>query len=962
MSILHTFITIDLETTGLDPNDAEILEIGAVRMDHGEIKDTFQSYVKPKAGIPEEIISLTGITESTVADAPAADIVLDKLLEFMGNTPVIAHHGRFVERFLSAQASVTFHNTLHSARDLARTALPGLLDHKLESLAAHFGIESNHSQKALGDAEVLAGVYASVVDHLRGVSLGIKQQLLQLVQGTRCDLIPILIDLANEAIKTEFLSRIPGGQLPTLPVAGNLGGEEVDSIPAMDKRPLDVEAIAALFEPEGLFDKRIPDYEFRQEQVEMVRAVSESINKGQFLAVEAGTGVGKSIGYLTPSIMHAVMNSARVIVSTNTKNLQEQLFFKDLPALAEILDVPFRYALLKGRSNYICLNRWGAALSNVEALFSEEERIAALPLVIWAEKTQTGDINENSAFDRGRNGGVWAKICSDSGFCRNQKCRNNGRCFANNIRKSAHRSHVVVVNHSLLFSDLASENAILGDYQHLVLDEAHNVEKIAAHYLGRELSIWRIKNLTDQLRSPGFTGTGTLPALQHWMAVAKLDTATMKAFDVGIGTAKDAAESLWLEAQTFFQALTEAMAAKAGNSGNTYTEKIRYRSGEPVFEGLETVLNSFTDAISDMKGRLEALSDWLRQLSEDSFPNQDELRGELEGRIEECRGILDDLKVLTSAQDESTVYWMELPARDSSVDTRLLSVPLNVSELLRETLYEGMDTICFTSATLGIRGKLTYFLRRMGLDTLPEDKIRSLCLGSPFDYERQALVCIPEFLPSPKSSEFQEAVNKTLQGLALSARRGTLALFTSYGMLNRTYNAIRSALQSEGILLLGQGIDGSRTNITDRFKENNEAMLLGTDSFWEGIDVPGEALQILGIVRLPFAVPSDPIVAAHMEELEKQGKNPFLHYSVPEAILKFRQGFGRLIRKKTDRGVVVVMDSRVLTTRYGRAFLEALPVAHTSFKNHDDMIEKIGSWFADEPEKADALQSVGSSV
>jgi len=181
-------------------------------------------------------------------------------------------------------------------------------------------------------------------------------------------------------------------------------------------------------------------------------------------------------------------------------------------------------------------------------------------------------------------------------------------------------------------------------------------------------------------------------------------------------------------------------------------------------------------------------------------------------------------------------------------------------------------------------------------------------------------------------------------------------------MLNRTYNAIRSALQSEGILLLGQGIDGSRTNITDRFKENNEAMLLGTDSFWEGIDVPGEALQILGIVRLPFAVPSDPIVAAHMEELEKQGKNPFLHYSVPEAILKFRQGFGRLIRKKTDRGVVVVMDSRVLTTRYGRAFLEALPVAHTSFKNHDDMIEKIGSWFADEPEKADALQSVGSSV
>ncbi|HCR18236.1 MAG TPA: hypothetical protein DIU35_12205, partial [Candidatus Latescibacteria bacterium] len=578
-----------------------------------------------------------------------------------------------------------------------------------------------------------------------------------------------------------------------------------------------------------------------------------------------------------------------------------------------------------------------------------EERIAAIPLVIWAEQTQTGDINENTAFDRGRSVGLWAKICSDSGFCRSQRCRNNGRCFANNIRKSAHRSHVVVVNHSLLFSDIASEHAILGDYQHLVLDEAHNVEKIAAHYLGRELSIWRVKNLTDQLRSPGFTGTGTLPALQHWMSVAGLDTTTLKAFDVGIGTAKDATETLWLNSQTFFQDLTEKTIARAGNAKHAYTEKIRYRPGEPVFEGLGASLGSFAEAISDMQGRLEALSDWLRQLSEDSFPNQDELRNELEGRTDECRAILDDLEFLTGAEDGSTVYWMELPGRDSSVDTRLLSVPLNVSELLHETLYEGMDTICFTSATLGIRGKLTYFLRRMGLDTLP-DKVRSLCLGSPFDYDSQALVCTPEFMPSPKSMEFQSAVDDTLQNLAVHVRRGTLALFTSYGMLNRTYNTIRSALQSEGILLLGQGIDGSRTNITDRFKENEQAMLLGTDSFWEGIDVPGEALQILGIVRLPFAVPSDPIVAAHMEELEKQGKNPFLHYSVPEAILKFRQGFGRLIRKKSDKGAVIVLDSRVLSTRYGRAFLEALPVAHRSFKNQSEMIEKIQSWFSDPSE------------
>ena len=949
MSILRTFITLDLETTGLDPNEAEILEIGAVRYAEGERRDHFHSYAKPSGNIPEEIVKLTGITESDVQNAPSIGTVLDELWEFIGETPVVAHHGRFEERFLTAQTTTTFHNTLHSTRDLALAALPTLSNYKLESLATHFGVYSAEARKALADAEILAGTYLAVVDHLRDVSLGLKQQLLQLVQGTRSSLVPILVDLGNEAVKREFLSRIPGGSIPPLPVAGNLGGEDVEPAPTVEKQPVDVTEISEMFEPGGKFDQAIPDYEFRNEQVEMVKAVAESINDNRFLAVEAGTGVGKSIGYLTPAILHSVLNSARVIVSTNTKNLQEQLFYKDLPALAGILDVPFRYALLKGRSNYICLNRWGAAFTNVETMFTEEERIAAIPLVIWAEQTQTGDINENTAFDRGRSVGLWAKICSDSGFCRSQRCRNNGRCFANNIRKSAHRSRVVVVNHSLLFSDIASEHAILGDYQHLVLDEAHNVEKIAAHYLGRELSIWRVKNLTDQLRSPGFTGTGTLPALQHWMSVAGLDTTTLKAFDVGIGTAKDATETLWLNSQTFFQDLTEKTIARAGNAKHAYTEKIRYRPGEPVFEGLGASLGSFAEAISDMQGRLEALSDWLRQLSEDSFPNQDELRNELEGRTDECRAILDDLEFLTGAEDGSTVYWMELPGRDSSVDTRLLSVPLNVSELLHETLYEGMDTICFTSATLGIRGKLTYFLRRMGLDTLP-DKVRSLCLGSPFDYDSQALVCTPEFMPSPKSMEFQSAVDDTLQNLAVHVRRGTLALFTSYGMLNRTYNTIRSALQSEGILLLGQGIDGSRTNITDRFKENEQAMLLGTDSFWEGIDVPGEALQILGIVRLPFAVPSDPIVAAHMEELEKQGKNPFLHYSVPEAILKFRQGFGRLIRKKSDKGAVIVLDSRVLSTRYGRAFLEALPVAHRSFKNQSEMIEKIQSWFSDPSE------------
>jgi predicted DnaQ family exonuclease/DinG family helicase len=818
-------------------------------------------------------------------------------------------------------------------------------DHQPEALAEAFGLSVEGKHKALRDAEILVGTYLHTLEALRGASFTAKQQMLRLLNGTHSDLLPILVALGNEAAKLEVRSAIARGDLDSTSFNAmfNIGGEEAGAQVA-GGAPLDVEEIGAMFDPGGLLAQKSPVYEYRPQQTEMARAVASALNNAQLLVAEAGTGVGKSMAYLVPAVLHAVENNVRIVVSTNTKNLQEQLFFKDLPDLETILDTPFRYALLKGRGNYICLNRWDSVLTNLDALLSDEERRAALPLVLWAEQTKTGDISENVAFDLSRSGGLWAKVCSDSGYCRNQRCRNNGRCLAGEARKAAQRAHIVVVNHSLLFSDVASDNAVLGEYRHLVLDEAHNVERTAAHYLGRELSVWRVKNLSDQLCSPGLPDTGTLPALRHWVGTADLEAADLKSFDLAIGTATNAAAEAYERAQAFFQSLTEEM-RQGGSSSGAYTEKLRYRPGEPVFDDLRDPLDAFLDAGADLEKSLADLGSWLRGLRENTFPNQDEVCAELEGRREQCQELANDLDYLTDAKEETTVYWMELPTREGSMDTRIFGVPLNVSDVLREALYEQMESIVFTSATLGIRGKLVYFLRRMGLEGLEEDRVSQLCLGSPFDYDQQALVCALPFMPSPKSPGFQEAVDSFLEDLATGVQRGTLALFTSYSMLNRTHSALRTPLKSQGIPLLGQGIDGGRTSITDRFKLEGQAMLLGTDSFWEGIDVPGEALQILGIVRLPFAVPSEPLVAAQMEELEKQGKNSFLHYSVPEAILKFRQGFGRLIRNKTDRGAVVILDSRVLNTRYGRAFLEALPAGHQCFNTQGEAIGAIKDWF-----------------
>ncbi|MBS11289.1 MAG: hypothetical protein CME19_06780 [Gemmatimonadetes bacterium] len=956
LSILDTFVTLDIETTGLNLRTSEILEIGAVRVVDGQIEERLHTYVRPVGDVPEEISRLIGVSKSDLSDAPRWGNAAGQLRSFIGVLPIVAYAGSFEARFLGAQSTIPVDDNMVGLRDLARALLPEVADHRPDTLAAYFEVESSSEDKSLREAEELAGIFLGLVQKLRALPLTTKQQMLRLLTGTGSDLLPVLVAIGNEAASQDA----PMSSSLVAPAGEDLFKREKDdgvSAPEPTYKEIDLNEVEGIFAPDGKIAQRNSAYEHREQQVEMARAVGDAFNKGQILAVEAGTGVGKSLGYLAPAILYAAQNQARVVVSTNTKNLQEQLFAKDLPQMAQTLDETFRFELLKGRGNYICLNRWSSAMANLDAALSIDERIAALPLVVWSTQTRSGDIAEHGGFDPARAGSLWAKVCSDSGFCRSQKCKTNGRCYANNVRRRALKAHVVVVNHSLLFSDLSTENGILGEYDHLIVDEAHNVERVASSYLGRELNIWRVKNLCDTLRSPGLTNTGTLPALKHWMNLGELKDAEVKGFEVGIGGAEAAIEDLWMNAQAFFQDLTQSAREQSGNSRARYTEKLRYKADDDPFANVMESLGEFSDATQKAGLELHKLSNWMKDLKDDAFPNQDDIKNELDARITDCSELLDDIGDLTDPDYEGWVYWMELPGREESSDTRLFSAPLRVAEQLDEALYSRMHTIVFTSATLGIRGRLIYFLRRMGLEGADEDRVTSLCLGSPFDYDRQALVCTAGFMPSPKDDRFQDAVDGVVRELAVDVNRGTLILYTSYSMLNKTYGALKLDLSSRDTLLLGQGKDGSRQHITERFKENRSSVLLGTDSFWEGVDLPGDALEILGIVRLPFAVPTDPLVEAQMEELQKQGKDPFIHYSVPEAILKFRQGFGRLIRNATDRGVVIVMDNRVTSTKYGKAFLESLPAPARTFTSREEMTQTIRQWFAETESIAQASEA-----
>jgi len=507
----------------------------------------------------------------------------------------------------------------------------------------------------------------------------------------------------------------------------------------------------------------------------------------------------------------------------------------------------------------------------------------------------------------------------------------------------------VVINHSLLFSDLASDNGVLGDYRHLILDEAHNVEKVAAQYLGREFSIWRIRNLVQRLYSKNGMETGLLVNLRRRLSSlsARKDVSARggmpKAFVGQVEHLIELSTSVWGITQDLFRALAEQMGDPRGPT--PYVQKTRFKRDQDVFAAVRGRLDELTDHLTRLRTELSKLCDWLREWSSDVLPFQEEIVANLEGRRQECEEILEDLTFITSAEDDAYVYWMELPNREESIDVRLLAAPLDVSCYLSEGLYERMATIVFTSATLTIRGNFKYVMLRLGLDHLEADRVQTLRVGSPFDYAHQALVCVPSFLPSPKTRDFQDAVEDLIGEIASRTRRGMLVLFTSYGMLNRSYRRLQSRLNAEGTLLLGQGLDGARSYIMAQFKEDQSSVLFGTDSFWQGVDVPGEALEILMIAKLPFAVPTEPLVAAQMEKLEQEGKDPFLHYSVPEAVIKFRQGFGRLIRHRTDRGVVVILDSRVVNTRYGSVFLDSLPTGHRVFGSMDEIVEGIEQWF-----------------
>ena len=935
---LH-LVALDIETTGLDPERDSITEIGAVKFqlkDGGQSLDSFSTLVNPLRPIPFKIQKLTGISNEDVQDAPRLATVAPRLASFIGDATVVGHNVGFEASFLRRHGVLT-QNPLLDTFELARILLPRLATYNLSALTEHLGIALADHHRALPDAMAAKDLFVALTELGRALDLAVLQEINR--TGARSDwpLKQVFIDLERDRVRTAFTSSIreqlrAKGYLDEASLGLVLDRkEQAEPLEAAQELvPVDEEELADILSPGGLLSKRLDGYEDRPQQIELMRRVVQAFNDGGQLLAEAGTGIGKSLAYLLPAIHFAVRNGRPVVISTNTINLQDQLYHKDIPDLQSILPIKFRATVLKGRNNYLCLRRL-ALLRRAESLSPDAVQILA-KILVWLPVTETGDSAELSL--RETEQGVWRDIQAEQETCLGERCPHmrKGRCFLYRARREAEAAHIIVVNHALLLSDVMVSNRVLPEYRHLIVDEAHHLEARATEQMGFAVNHGQAVGLLTALSQVGPAGQarGFLHGIPQHFRGSKVSADVQK--QVGdyvnkmtpaVERAQDTMEGFFAKLRDFVdESLTteagRAPAAAGGRgSGDNYDRHVELTRGvrnQPGWTDIEVAAEELGNDLLKVEQGLQGLHSGFANLDDQNVLEYDDLVQDLWARLEHIRQAREQLTAIVSEPISSGIYWMSIAARDGQIT--LHSAPLHVGPLLEKNIYEKLETVVLTSATLRTEMEFHYIRERLGLEDADE-----FAIDSPFDYESSTLLYLATDIPEPAQPNYQKSVANAIIELCLATSGRTLVLFTSHSQLQATYYAVTRPLEEASIVVFGQGLDGSRRQLLENFKATPRSVLMGTRSFWEGIDVVGPALSCLVIPRLPFSVPSDPVFAARSRTFD----DPFGQYAVPEAVLRFRQGFGRLIRSYSDRGVVVVLDKRVLSKNYGESFLDSLP-------------------------------------
>jgi len=909
--------------------------VAAVALDHGQAGGASAVCLALRAGGETRVLRFeagreTGGVRSALAEAAAALPA--------GTLCVVEDAGCFAALVRGADGCGEWGFDTVDIQDIASIVCPAKHVCSAEAAAEALGVDLRP-----GGADP-AGFLLAVMDRAEelchDVPLPVLDLGLRLLRGARHSGLRSFLARA----KDEAVGRVPAVRRMQLE---SLFRENIQQRPRRREepggKPVDPDAVASLLEAGGECSRLLAGYERREQQVAVAKAVASAFNNRRRLLLEAGTGTGKTIAYLLPAARYAVENKAPVIVSTSTRNLQSQLIGHDLPLVRRILGVPFEAALIKGRTNYLCVRKLLRAAAGGE--MEADERLAFVSVAAWAASSATGDVAECPALSWRAGTGLLGDVTCPGDECLGFNCPHLHRCFLWRARAKALGADVVVANHSLLFAEsgLGDKSPALPPHRHVILDEAHNIEEAATRHFSTEVSLPRLHFLTRRVKhGRGRRTRGLVSAVRNALQSgafgeqARTDPASLKGLD---GLDKSAA-SLELAAPLFFSALAEAMPAGKG-------DPLRLRPGDRLLGDLSPASDAafrLDTALRAVAGAAGALAASLRAACEGRLPLHAELCHELSAVSAGMNQFADDLAFVLDAEAADFVFWLEKCAPRQG-GARAMAAPIDVGERLKKSLYAEKDTIVFCSATLTVAGSTAFMRRRLGLEDGEEGKTEELCVGSPFDFVNQCRIGVPVFLPEPGAGgDYADALACFLSDLFERTNGRALGLFTSYDMLRRVGAQLRENLAGKGIGVLAQGESGSREHLLERLRNGNRLVLLGTHSFWEGIDVVGEALSCLVVARLPFAVVTDPVTEARCERIREEGRDPFNTYTLPNAVIRLRQGFGRLIRHRGDRGIVVIADRRVLSKPYGVWFRRSLPAPVVPFNDPAALLDAAGGF------------------
>ena len=926
---LSTYIAFDFETTGLSLESDRIIEIAAIKFEGGVAVDRFVTLVNPERQIDSFITDITGISNAMVSDAPVEGNIVDDILDFMEDFPLVAHNISFDINFLNNlceryDKKIVEHQ-LYDTLQLSRTFLFFHPTHNLGSIAEYFNSSAVGSHRAEADTVNTGLIFQHLIHEAASYPLEVFSKIVAVSKNHDMHNSHLYINISNY-LKKE-------GNLKTGLVKSKLEKHLYSNIFATTGNgSLSELTVEEVFANGGRLNQIMDSYESRPTQQAYSDFVLKMLNADQsYCAIEAGTGLGKSMAYLFPALQKAFSkeNESPVIISCHTKHLQDQLFNKDLPLLAKALDVSLHAMVLKGRSNYICMTRLNWLISDAGQLLRKDEVESLFPIIVWLNVTQTGDLSECAGFWGTRPYKIAEMIQSESGFCTTSLCSSNDGCYYGPIRQAVNDSQVIIVNHALLLSNM-NNPGLLPEYEAVIIDEAHNLVDVAYDQLTLEVNMFKVNAILD-IMDPNTSSA------KRWTQKIEILLDDNPELKMHYKTLQADCETSRNNGKSFFDDLTSSIAGRI-NKEVPYPQHIimnnlleGYSNFNIQIQEFELALSGINQALKGMLGQLQSLDP-----ENNEFGDISQL---FEHSMEAIASLQSEIALLTHDQQNGWVYWQQGQYRqgrskDKDLHVSVKGAPIDIAHDFAESFMQSVKQCILTSATLRVEESFDYFLQRTGISLLDKDIVHTAEFLSPFYYEDQ----VRYFQYQGKNGQNPGLVADVIYECHKRFGKRMMALFTSRQALNYVYQELQKKPGGRQLPIFAQVAGSSRYAMLRGMHRAENGILLGTNSFWEGVDLPRDLLEILIISKLPFSVPTEPRIQAYGNMLQQQGRNSFMEFTVPEAVVKFRQGFGRLIRTIEDEGMFIVMDERIIGKRYGSVFSDAIPVRMEPFSIVEELI------------------------